>query len=88
MSVFLEGAAMSEKTLRFGILGAGGVGGYFGAVLARAGADVVLIARGRIWRRFKKTACASKPGKARSPPPLRQPPTRRRRALATSSWSP
>lgn len=37
---------MSGKTLRFGILGAGGVGGYFGAALARAGADVVLIARG------------------------------------------
>lgn len=32
--------------MRIAILGAGGVGGYFGAVLARAGHDVVLFARG------------------------------------------
>ncbi|WP_425406182.1 ketopantoate reductase family protein [Hwanghaeella sp.] len=32
--------------LRFGIFGAGGVGGYFGAALARSGADVAMIARG------------------------------------------
>lgn len=34
------------KKLRIAILGAGGVGGYFGALLARAGHDVVLYARG------------------------------------------
>lgn len=32
--------------MRIAVLGAGGVGGYFGAVLARAGHDVVLFARG------------------------------------------
>lgn len=32
--------------MRIAILGAGGVGGYFGALLARAGHDVVLFARG------------------------------------------
>jgi len=32
--------------MRLAILGAGGVGGYFGALLARAGHDVVLYARG------------------------------------------
>ena len=33
--------------MRIAIYGAGGVGGYFGGVLARAGQDVTLIARGR-----------------------------------------
>lgn len=32
--------------MRIAVLGAGGVGGYFGAVLARSGQDVVLLARG------------------------------------------
>lgn len=32
--------------MRIAILGAGGVGGYFGAVLARSGNDVTLLARG------------------------------------------
>ena len=32
--------------MRIAIYGAGGVGGYFGGVLARAGQDVVLVARG------------------------------------------
>ena len=32
--------------MRFGILGAGAVGGYFGARLAEAGEDVAFIARG------------------------------------------
>ncbi|MYJ69994.1 MAG: 2-dehydropantoate 2-reductase, partial [Gemmatimonadetes bacterium] len=31
--------------MRIAIYGAGGVGGYFGGVLARAGHDVTLIAR-------------------------------------------
>ena len=35
-----------QQTMRIVILGAGGVGGYFGALLARAGHDVVLYARG------------------------------------------
>ncbi len=32
--------------MRFGIMGTGGVGGYYGGMLARAGAEVCLIARG------------------------------------------
>ena len=32
--------------MRIAILGAGGVGGYYGGVLARAGYDVVMLARG------------------------------------------
>jgi 2-dehydropantoate 2-reductase len=35
-----------DRRLRIAVLGAGAVGGYYGAVLARAGADVTLIARG------------------------------------------
>ena len=33
--------------MRIAIMGAGGVGGYFGAKLAQAGHDVTFIARGR-----------------------------------------
>ncbi|MCL4761830.1 MAG: 2-dehydropantoate 2-reductase [Burkholderiales bacterium] len=33
--------------MRIAVIGAGGVGGYFGAQLARAGADVAFVARGR-----------------------------------------
>ncbi len=32
--------------MRFAIMGAGGVGGYYGACLARAGNEVAFIARG------------------------------------------
>ena len=32
--------------MRIGVVGAGGVGGYFGARLAQAGHEVVVIARG------------------------------------------
>ncbi|MCA9690242.1 MAG: hypothetical protein KC636_11580, partial [Myxococcales bacterium] len=32
---------MTPAPLKIAILGAGGVGGYFGGMLARAGADVV-----------------------------------------------
>ena len=32
--------------MRFGIMATGGVGGYFGAMLARGGKDVAFIARG------------------------------------------
>lgn len=34
------------QRMRIAVIGAGGVGGYFGAVLARAGNDVMLLARG------------------------------------------
>jgi 2-dehydropantoate 2-reductase len=33
--------------MRIAVVGAGGVGGYFGAKLARAGESVVMLARGR-----------------------------------------
>ena len=32
--------------MRIGVIGAGGVGGYFGGLLARAGLDVTFVARG------------------------------------------
>ncbi len=36
----------SEETLRVAVIGAGGVGGYFGARWFEAGLDVTLLARG------------------------------------------
>lgn len=39
-------ADVDSPPLRVAVLGAGGVGGYFGGVLARAGAHVTLLARG------------------------------------------
>ena len=35
-----------EREVRFAVMGAGGVGGYFGSLLARAGREVAFIARG------------------------------------------
>ena len=32
--------------MRVAVIGAGGVGGYFGGLLARAGHDVIFVARG------------------------------------------
>ena len=32
--------------MRIGVMGSGGLGGYFGALLARGGAEVIFIARG------------------------------------------
>jgi ketopantoate reductase len=39
-------AGMTEKTMRIAIIGTGGVGGAFGAALAKAGADVSFVALG------------------------------------------
>src|SRR5215471_8220723 len=36
-----------ERTMRIVVMGAGGVGGYFGALLSRAGHEVAFVARGR-----------------------------------------
>jgi 2-dehydropantoate 2-reductase len=36
-----------NETMRIAVIGAGGVGGAFGAALARAGADVTFVARGK-----------------------------------------
>lgn len=49
---------MSANGLRFGVMGAGGVGGYFGAALARGGADVVMIARGAHLAKIKENGLA------------------------------
>src|SRR5215470_9783285 len=35
-----------ERTMRIAVMGAGGVGGYYGALLARAGHEVIFVARG------------------------------------------
>ena len=40
-------ALRSPPPMRIAIIGAGGVGGYFGGRLAAAGADVTFLARGR-----------------------------------------
>jgi pyruvate/2-oxoglutarate dehydrogenase complex dihydrolipoamide dehydrogenase (E3) component len=37
-----------EVPMRIVIFGTGGAGGYFGAQLARAGKDVIFIARGKV----------------------------------------
>jgi len=37
---------MGENAVRIAVMGSGGVGGYFGARLAKGGADVTFIARG------------------------------------------
>ncbi len=39
-------AARSDGAMRVAVMGSGGLGGYFGALLARGGADVSFIARG------------------------------------------
>jgi 2-dehydropantoate 2-reductase len=41
--------------MRFGILGSGAVGGYFGALLARTGHDVTFVARGAHLRAIRET---------------------------------
>ena len=43
---YLGRAAQEEGPVRIAIMGSGGVGGYFGARLARGGADVTFVARG------------------------------------------
>jgi ketopantoate reductase len=45
--------------MRVLVVGAGGVGGYFGARLVRAGTDVTFLARGAHRRRCVNAACAS-----------------------------
>lgn len=40
--------------MKIGIIGAGGVGGYFGALIAKAGFDVVFIARGKHLEAIRK----------------------------------
>lgn len=42
----LNGSVKGIKRMRIAMVGAGGVGGYFGGLLAAAGADVTFVARG------------------------------------------
>jgi len=60
----LGGPRLDEKThnncfevalMRIAVVGAGGVGGYFGARLAQSGEDVVFVARGPHLRTMQKT---------------------------------
>ena len=46
------------ETMRFGIIGTGGVGGYFGGLLARAGLPVCFIARGSHLQALKEHGLA------------------------------
>ena len=46
---------LRSRTMRIAVIGAGAVGGYYGAMLARAGHDVTLIARGRAPRGDPRT---------------------------------
>ena len=41
--------------MRIAVVGAGGVGGGFGAALAKAGAEVIFIARGAHLKAMKET---------------------------------
>lgn len=41
-----RGGSLGETAMRIAVVGAGGVGGAFGAALAKAGADVTFLARG------------------------------------------
>src|SRR5205085_11692855 len=45
---------MGGNVMRIGIMGSGGLGGYFGARLAQGGADVHFIARGRHLEAMRK----------------------------------
>lgn len=48
--------------MRIAVIGAGGVGGYFGAVLSRAGHDVVLFARGEHLDAIKRNGLTIRTG--------------------------
>ena len=49
--------AERSATMRIAVVGAGAIGAYVGAALARGGADVHLVARGAHLRRSGATAC-------------------------------
>ena len=55
-------------TLRYMIIGAGGTGAPLGALLAKNGADVTLIARGAHLAAMQEKACASSRATAKSGP--------------------
>jgi 2-dehydropantoate 2-reductase len=43
----MEGWSQKERSMKIGVMGTGGVGGYFGGYLARAGMDIHFLARGK-----------------------------------------
>jgi 2-dehydropantoate 2-reductase len=48
-------AAKLDATMRIAVMGSGGLGGYFGALMARGGADVTFIARGAHLEAMRRT---------------------------------
>ena len=52
--------------MRIAVMGSGGLGGYFGALLARGGADVSFIARGAHLEAIQREDFASRAGRTRS----------------------
>ena len=52
--------------MKIAVMGSGGVGGYFGARLAKGGADVHFVARGAHLAAMRATASPSRAGRTRS----------------------
>ena len=52
--------------MKIAVMGSGGVGGYFGARLAKGGADVHFVARGAHLAAMRETASPSRAGPTRS----------------------
>lgn len=71
--------------MRIGVIGAGGVGGYFGARLARGGADVSFVARGAHLRAIQQDGLRIDAMKTPLPCAPSMPP-RIRRALGPWTW--
>ena len=66
--------------MRIAVMGTGGVGGYFGARLARGGHDVAFVARGAAARGPAATGCGWRARSATCTCPMSRPPTIRPRS--------
>ena len=72
--------------MRIAVMGAGGVGGYFGAKLAQAGNDVTFVARGRHLEALRERALRiESDASADARRARRRPPTIRRRSRRSTS---
>jgi len=71
--------------MRIAIVGAGGVGGYFGAKLARAGESVVVLARGAHLEAIRRDGLRVRSAVTASSPP-RWTPSPRSRASRPWTW--